>query len=69
MEKYWTCIIGPIDDSKIPKGGDFPPRIAARNAILAMTGVDPPCESGWGETPENLARRILRRARKKEIER
>lgn len=49
-EKYWVCIIGPVDESKIHSGNDFPPRMAARDAILKSTGCDPSCWSGWTPT-------------------
>ena len=50
--RYWICIIGPVDDDKIPDGGDSPPRWAARTAQHKMTGVDPICSSGWFDKDE-----------------
>lgn len=47
VPRYWVCIIGPIENSKLPDGSDGPPRIAARRAVLEMTGDDPTCNSGW----------------------
>jgi len=54
-KKYWMCAIGPIDEDKIPFGGDFPPRMAARNAVLDTTGEDPSCSSGWADEAEYKA--------------
>lgn len=50
--KYWVCIIGPIKKSKLPDGADSPPRMAARNAVLEMTGEDTTCNSGWCDEAE-----------------
>jgi hypothetical protein len=47
MKRYWYCIIGPVEDDKIPNGADSPPRLAARMATTRMTGKDPTCMSGW----------------------
>jgi len=48
MKRYWACVIGPIDSEKIPFGGDFPPRQAAQDAMIKMTGVPNfVCSSGW----------------------
>ena len=53
-KKYWFCLIGPIDDNKIPSGGDCPPRKAAENAILKMCNIEDKRadnienSSGWG---------------------
>jgi len=51
-QRYWICIIGPVDGDKIPDGGDSPPRWAARTAQCNMTGVDPTCASGWIDESE-----------------
>lgn len=51
--RYWVCIIGPVPDNRIKSnGGDSPPRMAARQAILDSTGCDPLCNSGWCEEEE-----------------
>ena len=50
-KRSFTCCIGPVEWSKIPDGGDSPPRIAAQEAIEKMTGE--PVEnnwSGWGDS-------------------
>lgn len=50
--RYWVCIIGPISDDKLPDGADSPPRMAARQAVVEMTGVDTTCRSGWCDEAE-----------------
>jgi hypothetical protein len=45
--RYWYCIIGPVMDENLPMGADLPPRLAARRKVFDITGVDPPCVSGW----------------------
>ena len=46
--RYWLCIIGPVSSEKIPDGADFPPRMAARQAVANLVGeTDTPCHSGW----------------------
>ena len=36
--EYWSCVIGPIDRSKIPFGGDGPLRSAVENKFIQMFG-------------------------------
>jgi hypothetical protein len=56
--QYWSCIIGPIEQSKIPYGGDFPLRMAVKEAYIEMFGKygsidnNPLCSSGWGMDEE-----------------
>lgn len=45
--RYWYCLIGPVDESKIPEGGYAAPRMAARNAVFQTTGLDVQCASAW----------------------
>lgn len=51
IKRYWKCLIGPVDQEVLDNckvnGADFPPRFAARNAVMEMLEVDPPCRSGW----------------------
>ena len=51
-KRYWYCIIGPVEGELIPPGGDGPPRGAARDAVIAMTGQDTTCASGWIDQSE-----------------
>lgn len=49
MSKIWSCKIGEVDESKIPRGGDMPMRIAVEKAYLELTGEEPKfLFSGWG---------------------
>lgn len=52
-EEYWVCVIGPVNRALVPQGGDFPPRRAAMEQIMKMSGVDDfTCSSGWGVNEE-----------------
>lgn len=55
--KYWFCVVGPLPDSAIPWGADFPPRNAVRSAIEAMTGLSTVActTSAWVNEDEALA--------------
>lgn len=46
-QRYWICIMGPVDAENISADGDSIPRIAAREAMEKTTGVSPICASGW----------------------
>jgi hypothetical protein len=59
-KKYWFCTIGPIDESKIPFGGDYPLRLAVINKFIEMFGeCEERCGSGWGLTEEMRTRLII----------
>jgi hypothetical protein len=48
MNKYWVCIIGPVEDEKLPPGADLPPRKAAKRAVAEMLGYScSEVSSGW----------------------
>ncbi len=47
MKKYWVCIMGPVEDEKLPSDADFYPSIAAQRAVIDMTGEQLSCYSGW----------------------
>jgi len=54
-EEYWVCIIGPTTRDKIPDGGDFPMRRAAKRAFRDLVGHDAEeCSSGWGYSEEQV---------------
>lgn len=47
--EYWTCTIGPVRRSEIPKGADSPMRAAVERAFKEITGRYPErLSSGWG---------------------
>ena len=47
----WTCRIGTREGVEVPPGGDFPMRMAVKEAFRAITGEDAEaCFSGWGDT-------------------
>ena len=47
--KYWVCIIGPCEESKLPNGSDSPIRNAAKSAFFSITKKHPNYTwSGWG---------------------
>jgi hypothetical protein len=53
--RYWHCIIGPVDSSIVPEAADLRPRIAALEAIEQVTGVyssSVRCTSAWIGEPE-----------------
>ncbi len=56
-KRYWICIIGPVDDVRLPKNGfDSVPREAAIAAI-EKAGVEVKhCWSGWGLKPKKFAK-------------
>lgn len=46
--KIWTCKIGEVDESKLPKGSDAPMRNAVREEYFKLTGEYPKfIFSGW----------------------
>ncbi len=53
--RYWFCMIGPVPDESLPLGADFSPRLAAREKVFSMTGIDSPCTSGWIDEDEYKA--------------
>ena len=59
-DRYWYCLIGPVQDELVPKDGDFHPRMAAREAVEQMTGVDTvnKTASGWLDNEEALALKL-----------
>jgi hypothetical protein len=47
--EYWKCVIGPVDRTEVPWGGDLPLRDAVINRFIEMFGKEPVrCSSGWG---------------------
>lgn len=55
MKKYWICIIGPIEETELPDGADYPPRFAAIESIQKMTDISYGnffCSSGWCDKAE-----------------
>jgi len=58
--RYWFCTIGPVPEKDIPFGGDFPPRMAVKDAICKITGHSPDCASGWCDEGEAEAMRDAR---------
>jgi hypothetical protein len=47
--KIWSCKIGEVDASKLPRGADGPMRDAVARAYRELTGEDPEfLFSGWG---------------------
>ena len=55
-DRYWICIIGPVNVAKLPDGGDGPPRAAAIAAVEGMNCEVENCWSGWGADGEIVAR-------------
>lgn len=47
MKKYWVCIIGPVDEKKLPPNADFAPRVATQEAVIETLGTQYSCWSGW----------------------
>ena len=59
MKEYWYCMIGPIERDKVPSGGDFLLRQAAKTYFEKTTGEEADtCSSGWGVT-EDEYRQIM----------
>jgi len=55
--EYWSCVIGPIERSKIPFGGDYPLRSVVENKFIQMFGEQAQrCGSGWGLKEEMKTR-------------
>ena len=53
QNKYWLCLIGPIDQKAIPDGADAPMRKAVKDSFVELTGYNPErCSSGWGVSKE-----------------
>lgn len=52
VEKYqaWTCTLVVPGDAELPNGFDFPPRDAARNAVLQAGIPVVALFTGWGGT-------------------
>lgn len=56
-KKYWYCQIGPIEEDKIPYGGDGPLRSIVKKKFSQMFNQYPEvCSSGWGLTEEMKTR-------------
>jgi hypothetical protein len=54
-QKYWICIIGSVEESKLKNGADAPLRNAVENAYGEMLGdEDTVCWSGWGSGQEKV---------------
>ena len=52
-KKFWSCVIGPISEDKVPFGADFPLRNAVNRIWLQM--FEEPAEihsSGWSMDEE-----------------
>jgi len=47
-KKYWMCIIGGVEENKLPFGADSILRNPVRDAYLKSFGHDDVCASGWG---------------------
>lgn len=58
MKEYWICVVGPVERSDVPAGGDVPMRIAVSNALekLVPSAGDVVLSSGWGVTEEQRER-------------
>jgi hypothetical protein len=58
MKEYWLCIVGPVEKSDIPDGGDLPMRIAVNDALekLLPSVGNVILSSGWGVTEEQRER-------------
>lgn len=61
-KKYWHCLIGPVEEERLPAGADFPLRRAVIERLSEISdfsyenGV---CASGWGVDEERY--QILRK--------
>ncbi len=55
-ERYWMCIIGPVDKAAVPEGADFIMRRAVGQAFGVVTGRWEGVRewSGWGLTKERM---------------
>ena len=51
-ERYWSCIIGPVDIKNLGGGEDATLRMPVRDAFNERFGEDKVCSSGWGITKE-----------------
>lgn len=58
MKTYWLGIIGPVEDTDVPQGGDLPMRMAVRDEIekLIPNFGNPVFSSGWDVTEEQRKR-------------
>lgn len=59
--KYWSCLIGPIPEEKVPEGADFAPRQGARAAVENLTGVATVgcTASGWVDEATAIRRGLI----------
>jgi len=58
-KECWVCVIGPIEQNKLPMGADFPMRQAVKQAFAGLVGEEAEiCASGWG-FPEKLVEKGL----------
>jgi hypothetical protein len=61
-QEFWTCVIGPADRNTLPKGSDFPLRMAVKEAFELISGhPDEICMSGWGNDSETAAKASVKR--------
>ena len=59
-EKWWSCLIGPVDDAALPPMSDVPMRQSAKRAFLDLAGEHcEACFSGWGAAPNRAERDVL----------
>jgi hypothetical protein len=67
--KVWSCKIGPAPE-KVPSGGDYPLRMAVREAFYEMFGrEDEICFSGWGDEFSEGEHALLVKVREEKKER
>lgn len=61
-QEFWTCVIGPADRNQLPRGSDFPLRLAVQEAFELISGhPDEICMSGWGSDSETAAKASVKR--------
>lgn len=51
-KRYWSCLIGGVEKSKLREGADWDLRHAVRNKFSELYGEDEVCASGWGVDEE-----------------
>jgi hypothetical protein len=62
-QEFWTCVVGPADQNKLPKGCDLPMRMAVQAAFANMTGEYPDiCSSGWGSDSKTAAEASVKKS-------
>lgn len=61
-QEFWTCVVGPARREDLPKGADFPMRVAVQNKFESLSGYPPEiCTSGWGCDSEAAAKASIKR--------